>query len=643
MKPEEKNLSSSHVRMRRFAPIALVLAAVAAAVAAYMQALNYPFISDDGYYITKNTRLAGLHLTELWRLFTKPYNVFSEFLPLRDLSYWLDMTLFGLNPAAFRLHNIILYLLCLPLLYAVTSGLWRYFHPADIASAPWAAAATTALFALHPIMIEPVVWISGRKYLLASLFSMLALWFALRAKRELGLSAPYAAATLVAFLAVMLSKTSYVTVAPVIALLWLAFWLDIPATYRRHSHLLWLFAILLLAVLLNLVFIASKWGSTERLSYYFGIEAVSRTLAVLGWLARLSVSPESRHFFYPVLEDTYLPAMIVLGVATLAAAVAGTIMFLRKRSMESFAVASFFLLCLPYIQLIPFAAPSLVSDRWLALAAWPAVMLLTVLSWRLKPVPRAILLLTIALSWGFQNMERPRDWFSHEVLVDSDFRAFPGYYAPAIYKIFSVQLPQGLLREARDTADSITTPELQDITVRLIDADYAVANATGGPGEVVALLNKLGLALNKPPVQAKWNPPISSMWGRCRDIFAAQWDSLAKQFPDNASVRYNAGLWMAEDRRYINAIVHLRAAVDSQRLPEPMRGQAFYNLGLALMGSGYVAKAEAPLRAALEQTPPELRAYCLLSTVYKKTRRLKEAAGAEANCADRTLSDEAAK
>ena len=66
----------------------------------------------------------------MWRLLTEPYNPL-EFLPLRDLSYWFDIKLFGLNPAALRAHNIILYLLCLPLVYATTLGLWRYFRPAD--------------------------------------------------------------------------------------------------------------------------------------------------------------------------------------------------------------------------------------------------------------------------------------------------------------------------------------------------------------------------------------------------------------------------------------------------------------------------------------------------------------------------------
>lgn len=622
-------------RMRQLAPLLLVSIGAVIAVAAYLQAFDYPFVSDDRIQIENNTRLAGLQAAELWRLFAEPYNAASEFLPLRDFSYWCDMALFGLNPAAFRLHNIILYLLCLPLVYGVTASLWRYFRPADAASASWAAAAVTALFALHPTLVESVVWISGRKYMLPNLFAMLALWFAVSARRERGLSSPHAAAALLAFVAVMLSKASYVALAPVIAALWLVFWRDIPPPHRQRSLLLWPLAILLTAGLLALVFVSRSIGSPAA---YLGIEAVARTLAVLGWLARLAVSPESRHFFYPVFDDASLPFMVALGLAVLAAAAAGAVMILRKRSLAGFALLAFLLLCMPYMQLIPHAPPSLVSDRFLALAVWPAVLLLVALSWRLSVVPRAILLFAIALPWGFQTMERPRDWRSFEALTDADLRAYPGYYMPAVYKIVAA-LPRGLYREASEMASGISAAEYRDIMVRLVKADHAVnvgAVATGKPDEAIALLSDLESALRQPPVQSRWNPPVQVVWEKCRNRLVKQWASLARQFSEDAAVRYGAGSWMAEAGYYKDALAHLRAATGSQYLPEAARGPALRSLGLALIGSGQIAEAEAPLRAALEQRQPDKQAYCLLAVVYKLSNRFEDAARVQVNCPSRT-------
>lgn len=614
----------------------IVLAGAVVAVGAYLQALHYPFVFDDAGYIAQNTKLARLHWPELWRLFTGPYNPAFEFLPFRELSYWFDIKLFGLNPSAFRVHNILLYLLCLPLVYAVTSSLWRYFRPADAGSAPWAAAAVTALFALHPSHAEAVVWIAGRKDVLSTLFSLLALWFAIGAGRESRLSAPYAAAALLALLAAMLAKATAAAVAPIMVLLWISFWRDIPAPGRRYSLLLWPLASLLLAVCVALIFAGF---TTQKIPFYFGIETITRTLAILGWLARLAVSPESRHFFYPVLEDPWLPAMVALGAMVLAGTAAGALMLLRKRSLERFSLVAFLLLCAPSLQLVPYALPSLISDRWLALAVWPAVMLLVALSWRLKPMPRTVLLFAIALPWSFQTAERTRDWRSFEALLDADLRVYPGYYMPAMYKIIFVHLPQGLYREAGQTADSITAAGFRNIMTAIIKADHAVrVNATGQPQEAMNLLWQLGLALKQPPAQARWNPPINNLWGKGHTLLKGEWEDLARQFPDDVPVRYNAGLWMLENHKSKDAVAHLRAATQSQYLPQAVRGTAFRNLGLALLESGQIAEAEIPLRAALQQSPPDFRASCLLAIVYQHAGRLEEAARATADCSSHASS-----
>jgi hypothetical protein len=626
------NLTLPLARMRRPEPLLLVLASAVVAFAAYLQALNFPFMLDDIAYIVWNGKLSGLHPGELWRLFAEPYNDFSEFLPLRDLSYWFDITLFGLNPAAFRLHNIILYLLCLPLVYAITLGLWRYFRPADSGDARWAAAAVTALFALHPAHVEAVVWISGRKDVLSTVFSLLALWFAVNAKREQGLIPRYAAATLLAMLAALFSKATAVAVAPVIAMLWLLYWRDIPVQHRRRSQLLWPLASLLLAVCFAWIFTAN---SAVKEPVYFGVEAVTRLLAVLGWLARLSVSPESRHFYYPVFEDAYLPFRVALGVAFLAAAAAGGVMLQRRRSLAGFALITFLMLCMPYTQLIPYVTDSLVSDRFLVFAVWPAMLLIVSLSWRLKPVPRTALLIVLALAWFFQTVERPRDWRNFEALLDSDLRAYPGYYMPAVFKVSSFQLPRGQYRDAEIVAGRITTPEVRNIMFQIIKIHHggdADAAATGKLQEAMAALWMLGRDLKQPPVQARWNQPLNNLWIKMPSILAIEWRYLATRFPDDASVRYNAGLWMLDALRYQDAVTYLRFATKSQSLPISVRGIAFEGYGLALLYSGHVAEAEAPLLAALKQTPAELRAYCSLSEVYKLSGRSEEAARARANC-----------
>jgi hypothetical protein len=527
-------------------PWILVLFGAAIAVGAYLQALNYPFVSDDIPYITHNTKLSELPLTQLWRLFVEPFNMYSEFLPLRELSYRLDMALFGINAPAFRLENILLYLLCLPLVYCMTSWLWDYFHPEDKLNARWIAAAVTVLFVLHPSHAEAVVWISGRKDVLSTLLSLLALWFSILARREQGLAMPYAVAALVALLAAILSKASSVAVAPVIAMIWLMFWRDVPAQARRYSVLLWPLASIVLAGGMAMIFAGF---TTQRVPFYFGVEVITRTLAILGWLGRLAVSPESRHICYPVLDDPYMPGMVILGLLILIATLAGAVTLLRKRSLEGFALVSFLLLCLPSLQLIPYSPPSLASDRWIALACWPVLLLTVSLAWRLKPWPRITLLLVFVLSFAFQTINRASDWSSEDHLWDVDMRAYPGYYVPTYIKITLQPLggPASYDRVLK-MAESISDPDAKRITIALINSDRAVfgTDSQGDPRDAIASLKYVESLLGHPPAKIKWDAAMQNFWRDSQSKLTNLWQHLVSSFPNNPSVHYGA----ATSRRY---------------------------------------------------------------------------------------------
>ena len=533
------------------APLALVFLCMVVSVAGYLQALDYPFVNDDKFYVVENAKLARLQLAELWRLFVEPYNPY-EFLPLRDLSYWFDISLFGLTPYAFRAHNIILYLLCLPLVFVTTMGIWRYFRSFDVASAPWVAAAVTALFVVNPSHVEPVVWISGRKDLLSTVFSLLALWFAMKTRKEHGLSKNYAMAALLALLAAMFSKATAVAVAPIIALLWVFFWRDIPVQSRRRTELLWPLSSVLLAGCIALVF--SSY-SAAKAPAYFGIEVITRALSVLGWLVRLAVSPENRNFIYPVFDDPYLPLMVALGVAIMVTAAASVVVVLRKRSLEGFALIAFALLCMPYIQLIPYKTHSLVSDRFLTLAVWPVAVLIVALSWRLERIARAVLIFVVAISWSFQTIERPRDWQSYEALWKSDFRAYPEHYLPAYEVITMYQLTKGNFHEAGAVADGIGKSEARRVMNKLVEVakDLNDASSTGDPRLAMAHLQDLEQILNFPPAQIKWDPTLHYFWMESFGSFILQWQELVKRFPDYPQVRYNARLSLRSALRFGSA------------------------------------------------------------------------------------------
>jgi hypothetical protein len=228
--------------------------------------------------------------------------------------------------------------------------------------------------------------------------------------------------------------------------------------------------------------------------------------------------------------------MAILGAVVLIVAVVSALMLWRKQSLESFSVITFLLLCITSIQLIPYAPPSMISDRYLFLAEWPAILLVVSLIWRLKQVYRISLLLIIALSWCFQTLERPRDWRSNEAMIEADLRSFPGYYMPSMYKITHVQLKRRLYQDAAETAKKISDPEFRDLMLKLIEVDHAteLAVTSGDPTKAIELLMNLERDLRQPPVQALWNSPVNHLYIRAHEVLAIEWEDITEHFPNEA-------------------------------------------------------------------------------------------------------------
>lgn len=134
-----------------------------------------PFLNyDDDYYVIQNFHVrAGLSWNTLaWAFHSTEL---SNWHPLTWLSHALDVRLFGMNPAGHHYVNVLLHaanaLLLFLFLYRGTGALWRSFLVA-------------AFFAVHPVNVESVAWISERKSVLSMLFFLLGLIAYLRYTRR---------------------------------------------------------------------------------------------------------------------------------------------------------------------------------------------------------------------------------------------------------------------------------------------------------------------------------------------------------------------------------------------------------------------------------------------------------------------------
>jgi Flp pilus assembly protein TadD len=144
----------------------IVMVIAACVFAVYWQVNGFNFVNfDDPVYITTNKDIRhGLTFEGLKFAFTCVYA--SNWHPLTWISHMLDVEMFGLNPGMHHLTNVFLHILNSILLFLVlermTGALWR-------------SALVAALFALHPIHVESVAWISERKDVLSTFFWMLTM------------------------------------------------------------------------------------------------------------------------------------------------------------------------------------------------------------------------------------------------------------------------------------------------------------------------------------------------------------------------------------------------------------------------------------------------------------------------------------
>ena len=132
----------------------------------FWQVRNFDFVNyDDPTYVTGNLNIQTITLQSVKWAFTTGY--YGNWNPLTWFSYMLDWQLFGSNPAGFHLTNLFFHIANTLLLFLVLK---------QMTNTIWQSAFVAALFALHPLHVEAVAWVSCRKDILSTFFWILTMW-----------------------------------------------------------------------------------------------------------------------------------------------------------------------------------------------------------------------------------------------------------------------------------------------------------------------------------------------------------------------------------------------------------------------------------------------------------------------------------
>jgi len=143
-----------------------ILLLVILGTCSFANSLRNPLLNwDDQVYIQDNPYIRTFSWSNLKALFTQPY--FKNYAPIHILSYQLDYHLFRLRPEGYRMVNILLHIINSILVFFLIMEWYHTFEASLIAA---------AIYAVHTIHVESVVWLSQRKDVLSAFFFLLSLY-----------------------------------------------------------------------------------------------------------------------------------------------------------------------------------------------------------------------------------------------------------------------------------------------------------------------------------------------------------------------------------------------------------------------------------------------------------------------------------
>jgi len=558
-----RNQQSIGVDGRFPAATFLICAALAIATfAVYLQVFHFDFVNyDDPEYVSANPHVrAGIRADGIAWAFTSTEA--ANWFPLTRLSEMLDYQLSGMHAGWHHLTNVAIH---------AAAAILLFLFLLTATGSRWPSAFVAFVFALHPLHVESVAWISERKDVLSALFWFLALWAYVRYTKTPSRS--WYALVLAAFGAGLMSKPMIVTL-PVLLLLVDIWPLHRRASFREKAPL---FALSAAAAIFTFVVQRSS-GAVRTLEIVpFPLRIENALVSYVVYIGK-TVWPSGLAVFYPY------PASIPAWQPALAAVAIAAVTFLAWRRRQDF----------------PFLT---VGWLWYLVTLAPVIGLIQVGSQsradRYMYVPMIGLLIMVA--WSIPARRGAGGRLLSPVIVIAALACIPLAWTQAGYW----QDSETLFRRALDVTKENYLAEhnlgsaLLDTPAKLPEAEAHLREAVRLAPDSVRAHTDLGSALAKmgrfPEAIAEYRTAL-----RLDPSSEITQNNLASALADAAGAHYRQGLDLAKAGRSAEAIAELETALNLR----PDDPEAQNNLGVVLSQMpGRSAEAIAHFNKALKLRP----------------------------------------
>jgi tetratricopeptide (TPR) repeat protein len=565
----------------------LGLLLAAATILVYQQAWHAGYIWDDDVYVTENKLLTAPDgLSRIWFSLDSP----SQYFPLVYTSFRLEHALWGLHPAGYHWVNI--------LLHTVNALLvWRLLGLLRVPGA-WLAA---AIFALHPVHVESVAWITERKNVLMGLFFLLALlaWIKFVETSASQRWRYYGLALLLYALALFSKTTACTLPAALLLILWLK---ETRITWRR---LLEVAPFVVLGIAMGLVSVWWERYHQGTRGELFEIGLPERFLVAsraLWFYAGKLLWPVNLIFSYPrwtISASNPLDYVWLLATAAAAAVIYSA----RKYLGRGPEVAALFFVAtlsplLGFIMLYTFRY-SFVADHYQYLASiGPLALAAAGITRGFELLGEKRRFLQVAFSGALLGSLGLLSWRQCAMYTDSDTLWWSTLSKNPDSWMAHNSIAASLARKGRVEEAIAHFNKTFELNPGHDDAHYNLANVfrrLGRVDEAIAQYEK-ALEINPRNALAHYNlAAVLGPKGRV-DEALAHYEKAVAINPRNVDAQYNLANSLMRHGRLDEAVVHYNKALELN----PNNAAAHQNLGNTLRQMGRTDEANAHLQKALE-------------------------------------------
>lgn len=536
----------------------------------YLNSLGNVFTNWDDAMIYSNSEVRSLSWENIRTIFTLKKG--GTYQPIRALSYAVDYRFWKLNPLGYHLTNILFYILtCLMVYFSLFHLSMKLREKASPDSHGRVALFGSLLFAAHPVHVEAVTWMVGRKEVLQGFFFFLAFYSYLKGGGEEGSKKIiYLSIVLGSFLLAVLSKPSAVVFPAVIILYEITLAKEKYFSFIK-KHLVFLSATLLVSgiftfIMMKVMFEAggikqyrgSDIGSNILLCLYVFLQNIKLLIFTINYSAAYS---------FVVSMPVFCLKNVILILITFSLFVI-SILSLRRTKVIFFSFFFFFITLLPYLNIIPIS--TLKADRYVFIASFSYIFMLGIVFDRLyvyqhkkfsegffKLLSVAVFLFLLA-GYSFMTIHQNRIWENSYTLWSDAVEKHPASStANALMGVVYMEIAMDL--------DAVKYLEK---AVQLFPYDYQSRNnlgiVYGRLDEPEKALKEFGTAIQLRPDDDTIKINLSVFYQRRKEYKKAEevLKYLQSRNPKNANLYFRLGLVYKDAGQYEAAVSEFLKSVE---------------------------------------------------------------------------------